>query len=55
MRARGDVAGDLIEMQLHGLAVAGRQHERGTGPAFGADGTKQIRRLRALIVNGARA
>ena len=29
MRAGGDLRGDLLEMKLHGFAVAGRQHERG--------------------------
>jgi hypothetical protein len=36
---------DLVEMELHGFAVAGRQHEGGAGTAFGADGTEQIGRL----------
>src|SRR6266540_2251986 len=29
VRAGGDLRGDLLEMKLHGFAVAGRQHERG--------------------------
>jgi hypothetical protein len=40
--ARGDLGGDLVEMKPHGFGVAGRQHERGTDPAFGAYRTKQI-------------
>ena len=48
MSASSDLGGDLIEMKLHGLAVAGGQHQGGTGPEFGADRTEQIGRLRAL-------
>ena len=55
MRAFGDLGGDFVEMQLHGFAVAERQHERGAGPTFGADRAEQIGRLGALIVNGAGA
>jgi hypothetical protein len=43
--AGGDLGGDLVEMKLHGLGVAGGQHEGGTGSALG--------RLGALIVAGA--
>jgi hypothetical protein len=32
-------------MELHGLAVAGRQHEGGADPALRADRTEQVRRL----------
>ncbi len=42
VRAGGDLGGDLVEMKLHGFAVAGRQHEGGAGTAFGADRTEQI-------------
>jgi hypothetical protein len=45
--------GDLVEMKLHRLAVAGRQHEGGTSSEFGADRAEHIGRLRALIVDGA--
>ena len=55
MRAGSNLGCDLIEMQLHGLAVAGRQHQSGTRPEFGADRAEQIGRLGALIVNGTRA
>ena len=55
VRAGRNLGCDLIEMKLHGLAVAGRQHEGGAGPAFRADRTEQIARLGALIVNGARS
>jgi hypothetical protein len=44
---------DLVEMKLHGFGVAGRQHESGADPAFGAHRTEQIGRLGALIVDGA--
>jgi len=47
--------GDLLEMELHRLAVADREHEGGTGAAFGTDRAEQIGRLRALIMKGARA
>jgi hypothetical protein len=50
VRSGGDFGCDLIEMELHGFAVAGRQHEGGAGPAFGADRTEQIGRLRPLIM-----
>jgi hypothetical protein len=54
VRAGRDLGCDLIKMKLHGLAVAGRQHEGGASPAFRADRTEQIGRLGTLIVNGAR-
>ena len=44
---------DLIEVELHGFAVAGWQHQRGSRPKLGTDRTEQIGRLGALIVNGA--
>ena len=40
--ARGDLGGDLIEMKLHGFAVAGWQHEGGAGAAFWTYRAKQI-------------
>ena len=52
---RADLGRDLIEMELHGFAVAGWQHQRGSRPKLGTDRTEQIGRLGALIVNGARA
>ena len=55
VRARFDLGGDLVEMKLHGFAVAGRKHEGGTGPALGADRPEQIGRLGALVVYGTRA
>jgi len=54
VRARFDLGGDLVEMKLHGFAVAGRKHEGGTGPTLGADRPEQIGRLGALVVGGAR-
>ena len=51
VRAGGDFGCDLVEMELHGFAVAGRQHEGGAGSAFGADRTEQIGRLGPLIVH----
>jgi hypothetical protein len=52
MRAGRNLGCDLIKMKLHGLAVAGWQHEGSAGPA--ADRTEQIGRLGMLIVDGAR-
>ena len=43
---------DLVEMELHGFAVASRQHDGGAGSTFGTDPTKQISRLGPLIVGG---
>ena len=54
MCAGADFGGDLIEVQLHGLAVAGWQNQAGTGTLFRADCAEQIR-LRALVVNVARS
>ena len=54
MRAGRNLGCDLIKMKLHGLAVAGWQHEGSSGPAFRADRTEQIGRLGTLIVDGAR-
>ena len=51
--AGGDFRCDFVEMELHGLAVAGGQHQGGTGPKFRADRTEQIGGLGALIGNGA--
>ena len=52
VRSEGDFGCDLVEMELHGFAVAGRQHEGGAGAAFGADRTEQVGRLGPLIVGG---
>ena len=54
VRAGRNLGCDLVEMKLHGLGVAGWQHEGGAGSAFRADRTEQIGRLGALIVDGAR-
>ena len=40
--AGGDLGGDLVEMKLHGLGVAGGQHECGTGSALRASRAEQI-------------
>ena len=34
VRTGGNFGCDLVEMKLHGLAVAGRQHEGSAGSAF---------------------
>lgn len=49
MGVSGDVFADLVEMQLHGFSVGGWKDQSGTGPAPGADGTKQIGVLISLI------
>jgi hypothetical protein len=35
--SRGDFGCDIVEMELNRFTVAGRQHQRGAGPALGAD------------------
>jgi len=55
VRPGGDLGGDLVEMKLHGFAVARRQHESGAGAAIGADRTEQVGRLGPLIMGGAGA
>jgi len=55
MCAGADFSGDLVEVQLHGLAVAGWQNQGGTGTLFRAHRAEQIGRLRALVVNVARS
>ena len=49
-----DLGGDLVEMKLHGLGVADRQHKRGAGSVLRTDRAEQIGRLRALIMDGRR-
>ena len=50
--AGGYSCSDLVEMKLHGFGIAERENEGSAGPTFGADRTKQIGRLGALIMNG---
>jgi hypothetical protein len=45
VRSGGDFGCDLVEMELHGFAVADRQHEGGAGATFGADRTEQIKSI----------
>src|SRR5512132_1495986 len=54
MGAGRDLASDHVEMQLHGLTVAARQHKCCAGAVLGTDRAEQIGRLRALIVRRAR-
>src|SRR6185503_20941118 len=49
-----NLASDRVEMQLHGLAVADRQHKCCAGAVLGTDRAEQVGRLRALIVRRAR-
>lgn len=44
-----DVAGDLDEMQVHGVGIGMRQDEGGTDVAVGADGAEEIGPLVALV------
>jgi hypothetical protein len=50
VRSGGDFGCDFVEMELHGFAVADRQHEGSASSTFGADRTEQIGRLGPLIV-----
>ena len=52
--ARADLALDLVEMKLHGLAVAEGQNQCCAGSELRAHGTEQVGRLRALVVSGPR-
>ena len=49
-----DFGCDFVEVELHGLGIAGRQHEGCASSTFGANRTEQIGRLGALIVIGSR-
>ena len=40
VRSEGDFGCDLVEMELHGFAVASRQHDGGAGSTFGTDRTQ---------------
>ena len=55
MSTGGDFGCDFVEVKLHGLGVAGRQHEGCASSTFGADRTEQIGRLGALVVIGGKA
>src|SRR5262249_56515599 len=50
VRSEGDFGCDLVEMELHGFAVASRQHEGGAGSTSGTGSTKQIRAPRTMPV-----
>src|SRR6202007_1762810 len=52
--ARADLGGDLVEMKLHGLAVAEGQDQCRAGSELRAHGTKQVGRLRTLVASGPR-
>ena len=49
VRASGDVEGDLVEVQLHGLGVGEGQGQRRTDAARRADGAEQVGALVALV------
>ena len=49
MPAGGDLGGDLGEVQVHRLDVAGGQDESSTFAFLGADGTKNVGGSRALV------
>ncbi len=48
-----DLAGDFLEVPLHGPGVAARQHQGGAGAACRADGAEDVDRLGALVVRRA--
>jgi hypothetical protein len=50
MCAWGDCNRDFLEMQSHGLAVAGGQDKPSAFPFGGADGAENIGRRRPLVV-----
>ena len=52
MRARRHFGGDLRQMQVHRLDIAGWKNERGALALFGADGAEDIGGGGALIVRG---
>lgn len=53
MGARADLAGDLVEMKLHGFAVGGQNQYR-AGSELRAHGPEQVGRLRTPVVSGPR-
>lgn len=55
VRLGGDVAADLVEVQLHGVGVGLGQHEGGARAAQGTDGAEEIGVLVALVGGQARA
>ena len=40
--AGGNLGGDLVEMKLHGFAVAEGKNQRGAGSKFRTHGTEQV-------------
>ena len=48
--AGADPGGDFVQVQLHGLTVAGRQDKSGARAQLGTDGTEQVGRLGTLIM-----
>ena len=55
MGARRDLAGDLVQMELHGLGVAERQNPGGALAPLGADRAEQVGPPGTLVVGGARS
>jgi len=55
MRAVRNLGGNLVEVKLHGFAVASRKYECGAGSALGADCAEQVGGLGTLILCGAGA
>jgi hypothetical protein len=47
--ALGDVAGDFLEMELHGLGVGGGQRERGPDASGGTNGAEEVGAFVALV------
>ena len=55
MSTRRDGFGDLFEMQVHRLGIAGRQNQGRALALFRADGAEDVCRGGALIAGSARA
>ena len=53
MSAGVDLGGDFLQMALHGLGVAAREHEGCAGSTFGTDGAEDVGRLGALVMRRA--
>src|SRR5579859_1868322 len=52
--AGGDLAADLLQMQVHGPGVGVGQNPGGADAAGGTDGPEQVGPLVALVAGGAR-
>ena len=55
MSARGDGAGDLLEMQAHRFGVGVGHHQGGAGGALGTDGAEDVGPIVAAVARRPRA